>query len=110
MSVLEPIGLRLDAGTSVMAVERCQRKPFNSEIYPDTCLLLYVDDDVVNQQVLDMLLSTKSEYRVLLACDQQEVEEVLRDEACLPDVVFMDNQLVDCTGVQVRRPRGDQLA
>eukprot|EP00892_Ulva_mutabilis_P000254 jgi/Ulvmu1/10229/UM060_0030.1 len=84
-----------------MAVDRAKKDRFNSQVYPGTCLLLYVDDDNVNQQVLDMLLSCKVEYRVLLACDQQEVEEILEYEPYLPDVVLMDNQLLDCTGIQV---------
>ena len=84
-----------------MAVDQEKKLRFNSQAYPGTCLLLYVDDDNVNQQVLDMLLSSRVEYRVLLACDQQEVEEILEHEQYLPDVVFMDNQLVDCTGVEV---------
>lgn len=88
---------------ATMAVSRADWKPFNSEKHPGTCLLLYVDDDNVNQRVLEMLLSFRQEFRVLLACDQQEVEQVLEAEQCLPDIVFMDNQLVDCTGVEVRR-------
>lgn len=76
-------------------------KRFNAGRYPGSCLVLYVDDDTVNQQVLEMLLSSHPEYRVLLACDQQEVEDILKEEPCLPDVVLMDHQLLNCTGVEV---------
>lgn len=93
-----------------MAVNRADLKPFNSEKYPGTCLLLYVDDDNVNQQVLEMLLSFRPEFRVILACDQEEIEQVLEAEQCLPDLVFMDHQLVDCTGVEVRRTGASSLA
>lgn len=74
------------------------QKRFNAQVNPGTCLLLYVDDDSVNQLVLTTFLSSKPEYRILPAEDKEDVEEWLDEEPHLPDMVLMDNQLANCTG------------
>lgn len=74
---------------------------FNAQVNPGTCLLLYVDDDSINQTVLAAMLASKPEYRVLLADDREDVEDLMGEEPHLPDVVIMDNQLANCTGSDV---------
>lgn len=75
-----------------------QKRRFNAQVNPGTCLLLYVDDDSINQVVLTTILASKPEYRILPAEDKEDVEEVLDEEPHLPDMVLMDNQLANCTG------------
>lgn len=81
--------------------ERARPKPFNAHTNPGTWLLLYVDDDSMNQTVVETMLSPKPEYRVLVSDDKEDVEEALEDEPCLPDVVLMDHQLGNCTGAEM---------
>lgn len=76
-------------------------KPFNAQVNPGTWLVLYVDDDSLNQTLVEMLLSQKPEYKVLVADDQEDVEQALEQEPCLPDIILMDHQLANVTGAEL---------
>eukprot|EP00892_Ulva_mutabilis_P008589 jgi/Ulvmu1/6101/UM027_0079.1 len=84
-----------------MAAAARQKKPFNAQENPGTWLLLYVDDDSINQTVIETMLSSNPAYRVLVSDDKEDVALALDEEPCLPDVVLMDHQLGNCTGEEL---------
>ena len=65
-------------------------------------VVLYVEDDVINQQVLETMLQSHEDIELLLASDEGEVDEVFAGRKTMPDVVLMDNQLVNTTGLEAR--------
>lgn len=76
-------------------------KTHNSIARPATTLVLYVEDDHVNQQVLQHCLASEPGFRVITAFGSDDTLEALESEQFLPDIVLMDNQLMGTTGSQV---------
>ena len=64
-------------------------------------LVVYVEDDHVNQHVLKTMLDPVGEINLLLAEDEQELQELLEQCDRIPDVVLMDCELKSTTGQQV---------
>lgn len=76
-------------------------KVHNSAACPGTTLILYVDDDPVNQHVLQSCLADQQQMTVELTAGADDTLEYLECVDYLPDLVLMDNQLVGTTGVKV---------
>jgi CheY-like chemotaxis protein len=72
--------------------------------------VLYVEDDALNQQVLESMLQAHEDIQLLLASDEADVEEILEDRDAMPDVVLMDSQLINTTGLEVRNVTGQCTA
>ena len=65
--------------------------------------LLYVEDDVINQEVLRTMLTNVPDVQLHIASDDTEAFEQLAALSTVPDVVLMDHHLGHVTGVEVRR-------
>lgn len=75
---------------------------FNHASFSVPVFVLYVEDDPVNQQVLESMLDQHDNVELAVACDEEEVDEILANRPSLPDLVLMDSQLSDTTGEKAR--------
>eukprot|EP00798_Chlamydomonas_sp_ICE-L_P011405 gene11405-12108_t len=67
-----------------------------------TCTILSVDDDPINQMVIASLLGSAG-YDVVEAMNGEEALELLRDEANLPDAILLDVMMPGMSGYEVCR-------
>lgn len=74
----------------------------NSFANPGTTLILYVEDDPVNQHVLESCLANQHHMIVKSTAGADDTLQYLESVDYLPDLVLMDNQLIDTTGDEVR--------
>lgn len=64
--------------------------------------VLYVEDDIINQEVLRTMLQSSSEIDLYVASDEVEAIEQVENMGSPPDVVLMDQQLGHVSGAEVR--------